>query len=94
MKKLLVLVLAVALNACVAPNEESIPVVSYEDYSISVDEALRNLESELRLIDGSETRSNEPSNIKRFIATSDGAEIVTDIIQMDYLIRLRNCRPV
>ena len=45
MKKLLVLVLAVALNACVAPNEESIPVVSYEDYSISVDEALRNLES-------------------------------------------------
>lgn len=46
MKKLLLIVLAVALNACVAPNEEIIPVtLNNGDFSISVDEALQNLQS-------------------------------------------------
>ena len=65
MKKLLLIVLAVALNACVAPNEEIIPVtLNNGDFSISVDEALQNLQSELQFIEGNETRSSEPRTVK------------------------------
>lgn len=65
MKKLLLIVLAVALNACVTPNEEIIPVaLNNGDFSISVDEALQNLQSELRIIDGDGTRSSEPRAVK------------------------------
>lgn len=65
MKKLLLIVLAVALNACVTPNEEIIPVaLNNGDFYISVDEALQNLQSELRIIDGDGTRSSEPRAVK------------------------------
>lgn len=65
MKKLLLIILAVALNACVTPNEEFLPSVSDNDvFSISVDEALQNLQSELRLIDGIETRSSDLRVVK------------------------------
>lgn len=64
MKKIFLIILPVALNACVTSNEELIPVVSDDDFSVSVDEAMQNLQSELRLIDGDDTRSYESRIVK------------------------------